>query len=285
MVEKYWTGVPRITTKFVTRLSSKEPVKSYKCRMEKQGVLFYCKETVNSKWLLRATLDKAIEDTRSIPQAERTRKEQYLAEEAIYFADNEGNFMEEKVYQYMEDVHSLLEPNELLLLEELRKDSSSTTSIRLNPSVAMKTLKDSQEMFFGTGERLLLDRLGEEKLDDLDKYDELETKVDLVAREAMEEVIDGTGFDLDKSMINCRTDESIPAIVQRLVGDGSDLSELEKYETATAKVAMKLVLILVEKQGLLRLISGRLRAYKRVGALQFGEKYQNGCGSSTVLEC
>jgi hypothetical protein len=46
--------------------------------------------------------------------------------------------------------------------------------------------------------------------------------------------------------------------VEGLVGD-----HVEKWETTTARVATELVMILVEKQALLALVSGRLRIFTR----------------------
>ena len=144
---------------------------------------------------------------------------------------------------------------------------ASTASIRLSPSHAISALLESQQSIFGSANgddsRLLLTRLEPTQLDGLATYVEIENKIEQVARAAMEEAVGGIDFDLDWSMVECRKDVSMANLVKKLVGDGSDLSELEKYETTTVRVAMKLVLILVEKQALLALVSGLLRTFTR----------------------
>jgi hypothetical protein len=51
--------------------------------------------------------------------------------------------------------------------------------------------------------------------------------------------------------------------VKELVGDGKELSELEKWETSTTQMSMELVMILVEQETLLGLVSGRLQLHER----------------------
>jgi hypothetical protein len=115
-------------------------------------------------------------------------------------------------------------------------------------------------------------------------YVEIENKIEQMAQTEMEKFIIGTGFDLGWSMLDCRNDKFMADLVKKLVGDGSDLSRLENYEKNTALVAMKLVLILVEKQALLRLsLVDCAPTDVRTVAWKFGGNCQNGCGSSTVL--
>jgi hypothetical protein len=51
--------------------------------------------------------------------------------------------------------------------------------------------------------------------------------------------------------------------VKELVGDGKELSELEKWETSTTQMSMEPVMILVEQETLLGLVSGRLQLHER----------------------
>jgi hypothetical protein len=215
-------------------------------------------------------LDRAIMDARSIPELNRTAKQKLLAAEKIYFADENGNFDEEQVDKHLEDATKLVEKCELRLLEEIQSTpttDASTASILLSPSKAMVTLLQSQEPIFGPKDcdnpRMLLDRLKPKVLDDFKTYAEIEKNVEDVVRVVIEEVIVGTGFNLNWSVEYCQTDESMAILVKKLVEDRSDPSALKDHETITARVAMKLVLILVEKQALLGLVSGRLRTYTR----------------------
>jgi hypothetical protein len=211
-------------------------------------------------------------EARSIPESERTAKQNYLADEAIYFADNEGDFDHEQVYKYLQDVGKLLDRNELRLLEGMRTQTTpipdaSTTSIYLMPSRAISILLESLDLTFGSANgdssRLLLSILVPTELDGLVTYVEIEKKIEEVALTKMKKVAEGSGFDLDLSMLDCRNDETMADHVNKLVGEDSSLSTLKEYETATATVAMELAMILVEKQALLGLVSGRLRTYTR----------------------
>jgi hypothetical protein len=236
--------------------------------LTKNGVQYYAKGSQISKWLLRATLDKDITEARSIPESKRTDKQNYLAQHAIYFADNKGDFDKEQVYKYLQDVSKLLERDELLLLEGMRTavipDASAADSIYELPSLAMSTLKKSQDAIFGgDGSRLLLDRIDPIELDGLKSLAEMENKIKEVALEVKKEVLEGSGFDRNMTMAECREDKTMPKLVKELVGDGKDLSALKKHETTTARVAMKLVLIQVEMEALRGLISGRLRSHTR----------------------
>jgi hypothetical protein len=204
---------------------------------------------------------------RSIPELNRTAKEKHLAAEKIYFADENDNFDEEQVDKLLEDASKLLEKGELRLLDEIGSTPTTDASILLSPSKAMVTLLQSQEPIFGPKDgdnpSMLLDRLKPKVLDDFKTYADFEKNVEDVARVVIEEVIVETGFNLNWSIEDCQTDESMAILVKKLVEVGSDPSALKDHETITARVAMKLVLILVEKQALLGLVSGRLRTYTR----------------------
>jgi hypothetical protein len=210
--------------------------------------------------MLRAKLDKDISYARSIPESERNWKQKHLAKVAIYFADDQGAFDAELVVEYLQDTRKLLHPNEVLCLEGMR---TQTTPIPLIPSKAMIALRKSQESTFGSGNGLLLSHLDPAVLDDCKTYEEIEKKVDKVAREAMEKAVKETDFKLDSTMLQCRDDKTMPEYVKGLVGDHGDLSKVKEWETTTASVAMELVMILVEKQALLALVSGRLRTFTR----------------------
>jgi hypothetical protein len=105
VVEEYWTGVPNIIT----------IVKgTFQCALSKNGKTYYKKLSSYSKWSLRATLDKDIAEACSIPKLEHTAQENHLSQEAIYFADNEGNFAKEKASEYLQDIYNILETAHLL---------------------------------------------------------------------------------------------------------------------------------------------------------------------------
>jgi hypothetical protein len=200
----------------------------YNCRFTKGGLLCHCKASYNSKWELRASLDRAIAAAREISESDRTAKEKYLAQELIYFADDQGDFDEEKVY--LEAVSfgrkMEMEMDELSLLKEMRTPTPDTSiaSIRLRPSLAISTLLQSQYAIFGSANveesSLLLTRLDPIKLDALATHAEIEIKVNQFAETDMKKVIADTCFDLEHSMADCRSDRSMEVLVKELVGEG-----------------------------------------------------------------
>lgn len=260
VVENYWTGVPGVQVRndraaivFVFSIRS--------------GGARYSKYR-NSKWLLRAIVDKDIDEARLVPESDRTAQEKLLAKQMIYFSDGEGNLDEEKFPEGLPSTYRL-EPEEALLMQEMHDmlTLDVNTAPFLSPSKAISSLRESQNQIFGDNisadAGLLLNRLDATALDNLVTYAEVEVEVVRVARKVMAEVVTGTGFDLDMSMVQCRSDETMEALVTSLVGDGNDLSRLDDYQTTTLLITMKLVLIVVEKKALLGLVSGRLRTYKR----------------------
>ena len=78
--------------------------------------------------------------------------------------------------------------------------------------VWLSSLHESQNQIFGddisADAGLLLNRLNATALDNLITHADVEVEVVRVAREVMAEVITGTGFDLDMSMVQCRSDET-----------------------------------------------------------------------------
>lgn len=244
------------------------PATHYRIRFRNGGYDSYDKCSAKSKWVLRAIVDNDIQEARAIPESKRTAEEQMLAEQAIYFVDDEGNFDDEKIGECLALSSSLLVPEECRLFEEMRKNPTlDSDTVCLSPSKAVSALLESQNQTFGEAEGtdsgFLLTRLDTTELDNLTTYSEIKKKVDQVSRALLEETIAETDFDMDMKMVDIREDDTMESLVNEIVGDGSDLSGLGDYETTTVQVAMKMVLILAEKAALLGLVSGRMRTYKR----------------------
>ena len=239
----------------------------FQCRFVNDEVV-YNRRCSKSKWLLRANVDNDIAEAREVPEANRNPQEKLLAKQKIYFTDDQGNFDESKLDEWR-SINSPLEEEERRLLDRMRKTPTidTNTACLVPPSQAIATLIESQSQSFG-GAKLsplgsILTRLNSMELDDLTTFNDVEERVRQVALAATTEVIAATGFDLNMTMEDCRKDATMKKIVKDLAGDGSNLLDVEAYETTTVRIAMQLVRILVEQKALLGLISGRLHAYKR----------------------
>jgi hypothetical protein len=116
----------------------------------------------------------------------------------------------------------------------------------MKPSSAIATLLDSQRSIFGSANveelSLLLNHLDPTGLDALTTHADVEIKVNQVAEKVMKKVVANTGFDLDWSMLDCRNDKTMAETMANF-----DVLEVEDCKKVTAQLAMKLVLVLVEK--------------------------------------
>jgi hypothetical protein len=253
--------VPNVT------ITMSEGVRYFRCTLTKDNVIHYEKKTQHSKLWFRAEIDKDTMKARSLAKSERTDKDDLLAKEVIHFVDEDGNFDEEQVYEHLQDLGQLLDREELRLLNTMRTPTPDA-SIELKPSDAIMKLLDSQEPLFGSANgddappRLLLNKLVGTELDLLTTCSDLENVIKQVAQKAMESAVAETDFDQSMSMTHCRIEKTMEDRVKELVGDGKDLSEMEKWETSTTQMSMELVMILVEQETLLGLVSGRLQFHK-----------------------
>ena len=173
-----------------------------------------------------------------------------------------------KVTLFDVDYVVAVDHNQTIVAALRESQTLDPNTISLSPRKAIATLLESQNMIFGdsnrTDSQLLLASLDDAAdLDNVTTYTEVKTKVEEAVWTLMEEAVAETGFDLNLSMQECRNDETMKRLVEELVGDGSDLSDLEEHETTNCQVAMKLVQILAEQTALLGLVSGRFRIYKR----------------------
>ena len=260
VIQRHWHGLYHVSTL------------DYQGRRAQQYTCVFCvgatQVTTMSrcKYAARAKADRNIWEARMTPEEERTPSQKVWAQQIMHFVDQDGNFDKKAASEARQDDHVCLETAEKSLINEMFSPSKGGAIVITASDAVGMLLKSQQSMFGEASGGMFLSTISKHVLEELDTVDDLDSidkRINDLAQVRLQQIVAGTGFKLSSTMTECRNDESMPALVRKIIGDGTDHTAINAYDATTVEIAVKLSLVLVEKECLIGVVAGRIRVYVR----------------------
>lgn len=219
--------------------------------------------SVHSPAFVRKRLDEKIQAARNKNPSDRTSDEKVLAGEPLYFVGENGRH--DSVAAWNAFLHEtgagMFDANELDLMHSFCDTDASANGVLLSVQDAIDTIKESQNEIFASNsiERIFIPVLEQNVAALFDastvSFASLESIVDQLAQQKIEEVVEGTGFAPSMTFKECHDDQTME---QRFNYQGVDAVHQE-----TCEVASKICMVVIEKYIFLDLVCKLIRSYPR----------------------